>query len=108
MGAAREKVALLRRICDRPGFAHLPLDALKLYLLLLADAGGIGTEQAIEVQTVQRALGRKIGAAGILHLGKALEGNRLAGIRAAPRARPTRRGARRPLRLYYRILRPDA
>jgi len=108
MGAAREKVMLLRRICKGPWIVLLPLDALKLYLVLLADAAGIGTEHAIAVPTVQRALGRKISVAQILNLGKTLEGDGLAAIRAAPGHPPSHRRARQPLRLYYRILRPDA
>jgi hypothetical protein len=108
MGAAREKVTLLRRICQGPRIALLPLEALKLYLLLLVDAAGIGTEHAIPVPTVQRALGRKISVARILDLGKTLEGDGLAAIRAAPGGPSSRRRARQPLRLYYRILRPDA
>ena len=108
MGAAREKVVLLRRICKGPWIALLPLDALKLYVLLLADAAGIGTEQAIAVPTVQRALGRKVSVARILDLGKVLEGDGLAVIRAAPGDPPSRRRARQPLRFCYRILCPDA
>lgn len=108
MGAARQKIALLRRICNGPWIVLLPLDALKLYLLLLANAARIGTEHAIEVPTVQRALGQKVSIARILDLGKRLEGDGLAAIRAGPRDPPSRHRARQPQRLYYRILRPDA
>lgn len=107
MGAARLKLTLLRRFCKEPWITLLPLEALKLYLLLLADAPGIGTEHAIAVPTVQRALGRKISVARILDLGKTLEGNGLAAIRAAPGDPPSRRRTQQPSRLYYRILRPD-
>jgi hypothetical protein len=47
------KWAALRGALD-----DLPLDALKLYLLLLVRAEAIGTENRMSLQTIQRILGQ--------------------------------------------------
>ncbi|MBI3326392.1 MAG: hypothetical protein HYZ81_06790 [Nitrospinae bacterium] len=53
---ARAKV--LKRVALSGALDALPLDALKLYLLLLAFAREVGSESRIRWQTIQHAFGK--------------------------------------------------
>lgn len=79
-----EKRALLRRLCQAQFFSSMPIEELRLYLLLLAAAEKIGRREVIDLRIVRRALPSGWGQADLKRLGLGLVKKGLAEIVIPP------------------------
>lgn len=89
--ADEEKIALLRRLYQAQFFSSMPIEELRLYLLLLAAAERIGRREVIDLGIVERALGAGWGRIDLKRLGLGLFKKGLAEVALPPgRTLPSR------------------
>ncbi|MFN3476216.1 MAG: hypothetical protein ACK4Z6_01490 [Candidatus Methylomirabilales bacterium] len=85
-----EKRTLLRRLCQAQFFSSMPIEELRLYLLLLAAAEKIGRRKVIDLQSVRRAFPSGWGLADLKRFGLGLFKKGLAEIVIPPGRAPSR------------------